>query len=310
MLLHEAVPGRDGKKLYMIGGSPLGEVVRYDAKSQQFLPYLPGLSAIQLAFSKDGQWVAYGSYPDAALWRSKADGTERLQLTFPPVIGLQPQWSPDGKQIAFSTNAPGKPYHMYTVSAAGGAPKQLTNGERDEAFPNWSPDGNSRSFGNMSPDYEGSVPTAIHLLDLKSGQLTTLSGSAGYWSPQLSPDGAFIAALSKAGHLALFEWKTQKWTELTQTPTITIPCIECVNPPKWSHDGKYLYFESAANGGPAFYRLQIKNHEVERVASLASVKRPASQSFGAWTGLAPDDSPLALRDLSSYEIYALDWQLP
>ena len=33
-------------------------------------------------------------------------------------------------------------------------------------------------------------------------------------------------------------------------------------------------------------------------------------SFGSWTGLAPDDSPLALRDISTYEIYALDWQLP
>jgi Tol biopolymer transport system component len=292
----------------MIGGSPLGELVRYDAKSLQFLPYLPGLSAIQLAFSKDGQWVAYSIYPGGALWRSKVDGTERLQLTSPPLVGFQPQWSPDGKQIAFSTNEPGKPFHMYTVSAAGGAPKQLTNGERDEAFPNWSPDGNSLIFGNMSPEYDGAVPTAIHLLDLKTGQLTTLSGSAGYWSPKISPDGAFIAALSKAGHLALFEWKTQKWTEFTQTPAITIACEECVNPPKWSHDGRYLYFESDAQGEPAFYRVQIKTNKVERVASLANVKRPSSQSFGAWTGLAPDDSPLALRDISSYEIYAVDWQ--
>ena len=57
-------------------------------------------------------------------------------------------------------------------------------------------------------------------------------------------------------------------------------------------------------------RLQIKNHKAERVASLANIKRPNTASFGAWTGLAPDDSPLALRDISSYEIYALDWQLP
>jgi hypothetical protein len=71
-----------------------------------------------------------------------------------------------------------------------------------------------------------------------------------------------------------------------------------------------VYFNSTAEGEPAFYRLQIKNHKVERLASLANVKRPSSQSFGAWTGLAPDDSPLALRDISNYEIYALDWQLP
>lgn len=30
----------------------------------------------------------------------------------------------------------------------------------------------------------------------------------------------------------------------------------------------------------------------------------------SWIGLALDDSPLALRDISTEEIYALDWQLP
>jgi DNA-binding winged helix-turn-helix (wHTH) protein len=79
-----SVPSRDGKKLFAIQGAPLGELVRYDAKSQQFLPYLSGISAIHLSFSKDGQWVVYISYPDGALWRSKVDGTERLQLTSPP----------------------------------------------------------------------------------------------------------------------------------------------------------------------------------------------------------------------------------
>ena len=33
-------------------------------------------------------------------------------------------------------------------------------------------------------------------------------------------------------------------------------------------------------------------------------------SLGFWTGLTPDDSPLALRDISTFEIYALDWHLP
>jgi len=32
--------------------------------------------------------------------------------------------------------------------------------------------------------------------------------------------------------------------------------------------------------------------------------------FGYWFGLAPDDSPLLLRDTRSQEIYALDWQTP
>jgi Tol biopolymer transport system component len=308
--MQASVPSRDGKRLFAIGGGPLGEVVRYDAKSQQFLPFLSGISAIQLGFSKDGQWVAYASYPDGALWRSKVDGTERLQLSSLPMAVLQPQWSPDGKQIAFTGQVPGKPSHIYTVSADGGAPKELTKGGRDEVFPNWSPDGNSLIFGNPQPGLEGSAPSAIYRLDLKTGQLTTISGSDGTSSPRLSPDGTFIAALSKANHLDLLEWKTQKWTELIPSIPITIGCLDCVIPLNWSHDGRYVYFNSIAEGEPAFYRLQIKNHKVERVASLANVKRPSSQSFGAWTGLTPDDSPLALRDVSNYEIYALDWQLP
>ncbi len=100
----------------------------------------------------------------------------------------------------------------------------------------------------------------------------------------------------------LFDMKTQKWTELTQTRAPH---------PVWSHDGKYVYFDYAAEGEPALYRVQIKDHKLERVISLKDVKRPPSGPHpGSWTGLAPDDSPLALRDISTFEIYALDWQLP
>jgi Tol biopolymer transport system component len=300
-LMFAPVPSRDAKKLFAIQGAPLGELVRYDAKSQQFLPHLSGISAIQLCFSKDGQWVAYASYPDGTLWRSKVNGAERLQLTSPPVSVLQPQWSPDGKQIAFGANMPGKRMHVYIVSADGGVPKELTQGERDELFPSWSLGGDSLFFGNWPIDLAGVPTSAIYRLNLKTNQLTTLSGSEGLWFPRLSPDDNYIAALSNTRHLMLFEAKTQKWIELTQTSA---------DYPTWSHDGKYIYFASTAEGAPGFYRVQIKDHKLERVASLKDVKRPTSGSFGSWTGLAPDDSPLALRDISTYEIYALDWQLP
>ena len=65
--------------------SARGELVRYDMKSHQFVPFLSGISAISPTFSKDGQWVAYTSYPDHTLWRSRSDGTERRQLTYPPM---------------------------------------------------------------------------------------------------------------------------------------------------------------------------------------------------------------------------------
>ena len=292
--MFSAVPSRDGKKLFAIQGATQGQLVRYDARSEQFVPYLSGISAIRLAFSKDGQWVAYSSFPDGTLWRSRVDGTERLQLSPSSMVRAgAPQWSPDGKQIAFSAN-PGTNKHIYIVSVDGGAPKEVTKGERVDFYPNWSRDGNSLFFGSMAA-------IAIYQLNLKTNQVTTLTGSEGMWFPSLSPDYNYIAALSSTNHLMLFDLKTQKWTELTQTQA---------DYPAWSHDGKFVYFSSTAGGEPAFYRVQIKDHKLERVASLKDVKRPTSGTFASWTGLAPDDSPLALRDISTFDIYALEWELP
>jgi len=296
-----AVPSRDGKKLFAIQGAFQGQLVRYDANSQQFLPYLSGISAIQLSFSRDGQWVTYVSYPEEALWRSKVDGTERLQLTSSPMRGLQPQWSPDGKQIAFAANMPGKPLHIYIVSADGGALEEVSHGERDEFFPAWSGDGNSLFYGNWPTDPADVPPSALYQLTLKTKQLTTVKGSQGLGRPRVSPDGNYLAAHSNAGHLMLLDVNAQEWTDLIQTRAFH---------PVWSHDAKYIYFDSASEGNPSFYRVQIKNHKIEPVASLKDLKRSPAGGPNSWTGLAPDDSPLALLDISTFEVYALDWQLP
>jgi len=175
----------------------------------------------------------------------------------------------------------------------------VTKGDRDELFPNWSEDGNSLFFAN-SP-VTGGPSSAIYQLNLKTSQLSTLIGSEGMRYPRLSPDDSYIAALSNIGHLMLFDMKAQKWTELPQTTA---------GHPSWSHDGRYVYFSSTAEREPAIYRVRINDHKLERVASLKDVKRPTSGTLASWTGLAPDDSLLALRDISTYEIYALDWQLP
>jgi DNA-binding winged helix-turn-helix (wHTH) protein/Tol biopolymer transport system component len=124
--LTNPLPSKDGKKIFAVGGTRQAEIVRYDSRSREFVPYLNGISAEGLAFSPDGQWVAYTSYPEYALWRSKTDGTERLQLTFPPMVAGGPRWSPDGKQIAFHALVPGAPYNIYIISSAGGTPETNT----------------------------------------------------------------------------------------------------------------------------------------------------------------------------------------
>ena len=71
---------RDAKQFFAAGAQRRGELVRYDAKTREFLPYLGGISAADPTFSRDGKWMAYMSYPEHALWRSRSDGTDRLQL--------------------------------------------------------------------------------------------------------------------------------------------------------------------------------------------------------------------------------------
>jgi WD40-like Beta Propeller Repeat len=186
------VPSKDGKKLFVIGAQLRAELVRYDFKSAEFVPYLGGISAGELDFSRDGKWVAYVRYPDDSLWRSKLDGSERLQLTYPPQRAATPHWSPDGKTIAFSSATPGKPWKVVVISPDGGTPESLTSKESPETDPTWSPDGATLAFS--SNDSLHPETQFIQLFNLSNRQLSPLPASEPVFGPRWSPDGRFIAA--------------------------------------------------------------------------------------------------------------------
>ena len=296
-------PSKDGKRLFITGWQERGQLVRYDGKSHQFVPYLSGISAEGLGFSRDGEWVAYVTLPDGTLWRSKVDGSQRLQLSFPPMQAALARWSPDGKRIAFMARVPGKPWKISLVSAEGGSPEQLLPGERNEAIPAWSPDGNLLAFGG-APFDEGATSgaMAVHVLDMRTRQVSTLPGSEGLFAPFWSPNGRYISAQPQAQwrKLMLFDFKTQKWAELVDMD---------VYYPTWSHDGEYIYFDTPLRDNPAIFRIRVSDHKVEQLVSLKDF-RLAGGLVGAWFGLAPDDSPLLLRNVGTQEIYALDWDAP
>jgi Tol biopolymer transport system component len=292
------LPSADGKKIYGVAVQPRGQLVRYDGKTGQFVPFLSGISASDVDFSRDGKWVTYVVFPEGTLWRSKVDGSERLQLTLPPMEVSLPRWSPNGKRIAFVGQVVGKPVKLYMVSADGGTPSQAIPGDRNEGEGSWSPDGNSVAF---APWHWLEGNTAIYFLDLKSGQVTTLPGSEGHFSARWSPDGHHLAALraDSTETLMLFDFETRKWEELAKSAAY----------PNWSRDGRYIYFEDPYTNEPALYRVRISDRKVEKLATL-NPRVLTWATVGKWTGLAADDSPLVLRDTSVEEIYALDWEAP
>ena len=296
-------PSTDGKRLFITGVQPRGELVRYDPKGRQFTPYLSGISAHGLDFSRDGKWVAYCTYPEGSLWRSRVDGSERLQLTFPPLYAAMPRWSPDGKRIAFEGTGPGSAHRIYLVPAEGGVPQQIVQEERMETDPTWAPDGGSLVFAHAAW-LEGGIHgrSEIVLLGLNTRRLSPLPGAEGLFSPRWSHDGRYITAVPDgAQKLVLFDFSTRKWADLAKiTP----------NYHSWSPDSKYVYFDSFLTREAAIYRVRISDHKLERIVNLNDIPRPEFAWPGDWTGVAPDGSLLVLREVGTQEIYALDVQLP
>jgi len=70
---YSPVPGKDGKSIFAIGVQARGQLLRYDAASRQYAPYLLGASLDELAFSRDGQWMAFIEYPQGILVRSRVE---------------------------------------------------------------------------------------------------------------------------------------------------------------------------------------------------------------------------------------------
>ena len=85
-----SIPSKDGTKIFAHGVILRGELDRYDAQSGRPQPYLGGISADQVTFSRDGQFVAYVTFPEGILWRANRDGSHPVQLTDTPLYPLNP----------------------------------------------------------------------------------------------------------------------------------------------------------------------------------------------------------------------------
>ena len=205
-------------------------------------PPLPGFTPADLArlvdvtepaFSPDGEWVAYTvtsanldtDQPQSDLWRVRyADARVSMQLTRTPETDeWQPQWSPDGRSLAFLSDRGGEEAttQVWLMAANGGEARKLTDlsgGVEDYA---WSPDGTRLALIASDPErpagvakpknpppivieryqfkedgsgYLGTRRKHLYLLDVASGRSELLTpGPHDEMLPAWSPDGRQIA---------------------------------------------------------------------------------------------------------------------
>lgn len=301
-------PSRDSEQIFAVGSKRRGELVRYDAKTRQYVSYAGGPSAIDAHVSPDGKWVAYSSYPDHTLWRSRPDGSERLQLTYPPMLVFYPQISPDGKKVAFAGFQRAKKYlSLYIVSIDGGVPEAIT---RAGALA-WSPDENSLAYTQLVPGKGFGERDSLeeYVVDLRTKKASAIPHSVGIIVPLWPEPNTLLATQMSSGKIMSYDFKTQRWSEFTRSEF----GLGILSP-----DRKYLYTDEMpdASGGAQVVRLRVADKKVETVLSLKGIRRVVDEQVAGgfnlptWVGVTPDGSVLVTRDVGTQEIYALKVKWP
>ncbi|MBV8895291.1 MAG: serine/threonine-protein kinase [Acidobacteriaceae bacterium] len=279
----------DGRRIFYLGDTGQTQLVRLEQGSGEWRPYLGGMNAFQLDFSRDGLWMTYVAPPGHSVWCSRSDGSRARQLTMPPLNGVNPRFSPDGSKVVFFGDQPGQETGMFLVPSSGGLVTTLkpnTTGHSIEE-PSWSLENRKILYGDSR---------SLWIIDIGTHKVEGLPGSEGLHFPRWSPDGKYAAAEDEESHLWLYSIADHRRILLTKLGA---------GYPTWSRDSRYVYFEN--NVCSSWYRVGIEDHRVEQVSSLATLHMPAG-SLG-WVGLALDGSVISSRDVSTRNIYAIDWQM-
>ncbi|MGA7317322.1 MAG: protein kinase [Silvibacterium sp.] len=285
-------PSRDGKQIFVFGTKQRGELVRYDMQSHEFTPFLSGISATHPTFSRDGKWIAYLSYPDGILWRSRSDGSERKELTFPPMQVWGASISPDGTKVAFHTDK----RELFVIDMEGGIPQKI---DGKGFYASWSPDGNYLYYQIATPRGGGGV-----IIDLRTGEKSSVPSSEHMFAFWITQNTLLAHNIVNTDRLQTFDLRTQTWTDFA--PGVSANAIVNFMP---SPDNKYFYYMIKAPE-PEALRIRIADRRVETITSLRDLHSVVSPLEGTSLNVAPDGSPLFTRDTGYQEIYALHIRWP
>ncbi len=294
-------PSGDGRRIFFYNGVWRVDMQVIDLKTKQFWAFRPAGHSFPVTFSRDGLWIAYRDPPSGALVRSRADGSQQVELAPPSMNASFPRWSPDGRWIAFGGVVAGQPAKSYVVSASGGDPEPLFDSVRDMRDADWSGDGKSLVV-SVATGPKGSDDRELRLVNFASRRTTRIPGSAGLGMCRWSPDGRYISATLEDGtQLDLWDVRAEKWRVIARGSGIGISV--------WSPDSRYLYFQALYDKGEPLFRYDVLRERAELIENFSAYLRSEVPRCALF-GIAPDGSPVIELTRSFYDLFAAKVILP
>lgn len=242
------------------------------------------------AFSPDGQAVAFMRSCSNAVYDIHlvpVRGGEPSRLTHDNVTITGLAWTPDGREIIFSSNREGG-FRLWRVAAPSGEPQPLLSGVQNAVSPSLSRRAARLVFSQESED------TNIWRLGLGPAQreqppVQLIASTQREDAPRFSPDGrriAFQSTRSGSFELWLCDSDGQRPVQLTRFGGPHVGC------PRWSPDGRQLAFDSAHSGSHRdIYVINADGSGLRRLTTESSNdSRPSWSRDGKWIYFASNRS--------------------
>jgi Tol biopolymer transport system component/tRNA A-37 threonylcarbamoyl transferase component Bud32 len=193
--------------------------------------------------SPDGKRLAVFK-PDGGgdIWITELERAINTKFTFDPGSDMMPVWSHDGKRIAFVSNRNGGVFNIYVkASNLTGEEQLLLETPHNKTVTDWSADGRFILYEEIDPKTRRDIWALPLLGDRKPVRL--LSTEHDEFGAAFSPDGRWIAYASSEGgspHVFVQGFPDQlgRW----QISTGTLGTA-----PRWSRDGKELFYDSSSD---------------------------------------------------------------